>query len=209
MLHVHGDAREFIKACDRCQRVGKFSKRNGIPLNFILEVEIFDCWGIDFQGPFPSSYGGKYILVACDYVSKWVEAITTSINDARVTSKLFKNTIFSCFVVPRIPINDSFTHFIENKFEALLKKYGVHHRFILPYHLQTSGQVEITNRVIKPILEKIVTRARKDRAHKLSDALWAYRTNYKTPIGTTPYRLVFGKACHLPVKIERYGLSRL
>ena len=87
-----------------------------------------------------------------------------------------------------------------------MKKYGVHHRYALPYHPQTSGQVEITNREIKAILEKTVARSRKDWSHKLNDALWAYRTAYKTPIGTTPYRLVFGKACHLPVQLEHKAL---
>ncbi|CAO2822820.1 unnamed protein product [Amaranthus hypochondriacus] len=203
---LHKDAREFVKACDRCQRVGNLSQRNEMPLNYILEIEIFDCWGIDFQGPFPSSRGNKYILVACDYVSKWVEAIATPTNDARVVSKFFKDNIFARFGIPRILISDNGTHFIESKFEALLKKYGVHHRFALPYHPQTSGQVEITNREIKAILEKTVARSRKDWSQKLNDALWAYRTAFKTPIGTTPYRLVFGKACHLPVQLEHKAL---
>ncbi|CAJ2679749.1 unnamed protein product [Trifolium pratense] len=71
-----------------------------------------------------------------------------------------------------------------------------------PYHPQTSGQVEVSNREIKSILEKTVSTSRKDWAAKLDDALWAYRTAYKTPIGTTPFRLVYGKSCHLPVELE-------
>ena len=80
-----------------------------MPLNFILEVEIFDVWGIDFMRLFPSSRGNKYILVAVDYVSKWVEAVASPTNDSRVVAKLFKRIIFPCFGVSRVLISDNET----------------------------------------------------------------------------------------------------
>ncbi|GKD72875.1 reverse transcriptase domain-containing protein [Tanacetum coccineum] len=83
-----------------------------------------------------------------------------------------------------------------------MSKYGVTHRLSIAYHLQTSGQVEVTNRGLKRILERTVGENRASWSDKLDDALWAFRTAYKTPIGCTPYKLVYGKACHLPVELE-------
>jgi len=92
------DAHEHAKSCDTCQRSGGIGKRDEMPLTNMLEVEVFDCWGIDFVGTFPSSFSNEYILVAVDYVSKWVEAIASPKADAKTVIKFLKKNIFSRLV---------------------------------------------------------------------------------------------------------------
>ncbi|GJS10889.1 reverse transcriptase domain-containing protein [Tanacetum coccineum] len=167
----------------------------------VKNCEIFDVWGIDFMGPFPSSKGNKYILVAVDYLSKWVEAKALPTNDARVVCKFLKS-LFARFGAPRAIISDRGTHFCNDQFAKVMLKYGVTHRLSTAYHPQTSGQVEVSNRGLKRILERTVGKNRASWSDKLDDALWAFRTAYKTPIGCTPYKLVYGKACHLPIELE-------
>nr|GEV83989.1 reverse transcriptase domain-containing protein [Tanacetum cinerariifolium] len=154
---IYHDAHDMIKSCDTCQRQGKISQRDEMPQKDIQVCEIFDVWGIDFMGPFPSSKGNKYILIAVDYLSKWVEA--------------------------------------KRSLPMMLE-------LLLTYHPQTSGQVEVSNRRLKRILERTVRENRASWSDKLDDALWAFRTAFKTPICCTPYKLVYGKSFHLPIELE-------
>nr|GEZ49792.1 reverse transcriptase domain-containing protein [Tanacetum cinerariifolium] len=186
---IYKDTYEFVRNCDSCQRQGKISQRDEMPQNSIQTCEIFDVWGIDFMGPFPSSRGNKYILVAVDYLSKWVEAKALPTNDARVVCKFLKS-LFARFGSPRAIINDRSTHFCNDQFSKVMLKYGVTHRLSTAYHPQTSGQVEVSNRGLKRILERTIGENRASWSDKLDDALWAFRTSYKTPIGCTPYKLV-------------------
>ncbi|GJV44637.1 reverse transcriptase domain-containing protein [Tanacetum coccineum] len=149
MISFHGDSSTPWYGFVRIKQV---SQKDEMPQNEIQVCEIFDVWGIDFMGLFPSSRGNKYILVAIDYLSKWVEAKALPTNDARVVVKFLKS-LFARFGTPRAIISDRG----ENRASWF---------------------------------------------DKLDDALWAFRTAFKTPIGCTPYKLVYGKACHLPIELE-------
>nr|GEW59270.1 hypothetical protein [Tanacetum cinerariifolium] len=146
---------------------GKISQRDEMPQNSIQVCEIFDVWGIDFMGPLPSSKRNKYIIVAVDYLSKWVEVKVLPTNDARVVVKFLKS-LFSRFGTLKAIISDR----------------------------------EITNRGLKRKLERTVGENHALWSDKLEDALWAFRTAFKTPIGCIPYRLVYGKSCHLLLELE-------
>nr|GEX34927.1 reverse transcriptase domain-containing protein [Tanacetum cinerariifolium] len=156
-LTIYRDAQDLVKNYDVHQLQGKISQRDEMPQNYIQVYEIFDVCDIDFMGPFLSSRGNKHILVAVDYLSKWVE---------------------------------------------VMLKFGVTYRLVTPYHPQTSDQVEVSNRGLKRILKRKVGENYASWSDKLDDALWAFRTAYKTPIRCTPYKLVYGKMCHLWIKLE-------
>nr|GFB63567.1 reverse transcriptase domain-containing protein [Tanacetum cinerariifolium] len=122
-------------------------------------------------------------------------------NDARVVVKFLKS-LFARFGTPRAIISDHDTHFRNEQFAKVMLKYGVTHRLSTAYHPQTNGQVEVSNRGLKRILERTIGENRVFWSNKLDDVLLAFRTTFKTPIGCTPYKLVYGKAFHLPIELE-------
>nr|GEX60752.1 reverse transcriptase domain-containing protein [Tanacetum cinerariifolium] len=163
------------------------------------------CHSGPTEGHYGANYtakkGNKYIFVAIDYISKWVEAKALPTNDARVVVKFLKS-LFSWFGTPKAIISDRGTHFCNDQFAKVMSKYRVTHRLSTAYHPQTSSQVEVTNRGLKRILERTVGENRASWTNNLDDALWALRMAFKTPIGCTPYRLIYGNSCHLPLELE-------
>lgn len=158
-----------------------FLEDMNIPMTPILQGELFDTWRIDFMGLFMSSLGMNYILMAVDYVLKWVEVVALPNNEAHSVNAFLRKNIFSRFGMPHAIISDGGSHFYNYIFKSLLEKYRVNHIVAAPYHPQTRGQVKVSNREIKSILAKTVNANRTDWSKKLDDTLWAYHTTYKPP----------------------------
>jgi hypothetical protein len=113
---MYDDAKSFVRCCSQCRRHGNINTRDAMPLTSNLQIDIFDVWGINFMGPFPNSEGCEYILVAVDYVSKWVEVLPCQDVDAMHSKKMFYKVIFPRYGVPRIVISDGGSHFIDRTF---------------------------------------------------------------------------------------------
>jgi len=117
------------------------SKRREIPVQNIQEVEVFDCWGIDFIRPLPMSLSHEYILLVVEYVSRWVEVVPAQHANAKTMIKFLKRHIFCKFGTPRILISDRSSHFCNSSLQRVLEHYGVRHKVVIAYHPQTNGLI--------------------------------------------------------------------
>ncbi|GJU72104.1 reverse transcriptase domain-containing protein [Tanacetum coccineum] len=157
--------------------------------------------GIDLWARSRLTRGNKYISWPFHYLTKWVEVKRFHQLMSEMFFRFLKS-LFAHFGTSRAIISDRGTHFCNDQFAKVMLKYRVTHRLSTAYHPQTSGQVEVSNSGLKCILERTVGENHASWSDKLEDALWAFRTAFKTPIGCTPYKLVYEKACHLPIELE-------
>jgi hypothetical protein len=131
---MYDDTKDFIRRCGACQRHGNINSRDAMPLTNNLQIELFDVWGIDYMGPFPKSKHCEYILVAVDYISKWVEAMPCRAADSRSSKRMFEEIIILRFGTPRMVISDKGSHFIDEGFQQYLAKHGIRHNVATPYN---------------------------------------------------------------------------
>ena len=199
---IFKDAKKSVQACDSCQRVGRPGPADEMPLRPQLVIEPFERWALDFVGPInPPSNQKTYILVATEYVTKWVEAEALP----RATEESVIQFLFHLFVrygLPREVVTDGGPQFVGHKLAATLNNHHIHHKITTPYHPQANGQVENSNKIIESILTKTVASHRRDWAARLPEALWAYRTTWRSTTGYSPYHLVFGKQPIFPIEFE-------
>ena len=154
----------------------------------------FSTWGIDVVGAvhLAASNGHRYILVAIDYFTKWVEA---------ASYKTVRADIIAKYGVLHAIISDNGTNFIAKRLEEYLHSYKVKHHRSSPYRPQMNGAVESANKNLVKILKKMAE-THKDWHDKLPYVLWAYRTSVQTSTGATPYSLTYGMEPVLPIEVE-------
>ncbi|XP_072054907.1 uncharacterized protein [Arachis hypogaea] len=159
-------------------------------------------WGIDLVGPFPTAPGQlRYLIVAIDYYTKWIEAEPLASITATQCRKFVWRQIITRFGIPEVIISDNGTQFTDKKFRELLEGLHISHRFSSVEHPQTNGQVESANKIIVKGLKKRLDEAKGLWADELGSVLWSYRTTPQTSTGETPFRLTYGVEAVIPVEI--------
>ncbi|KAL2236614.1 UNVERIFIED_CONTAM: Retrovirus-related Pol polyprotein from transposon [Sesamum indicum] len=195
------DCKEFVRRCEKCQKFASQIHTHAVPMTPISITCPFDQWGIDIMGPFPPARAQKkFVIVAVEYFSKWVEAEAVSkITEREAINFIWKNIICR-FGIPRVLISDNGTQFQGRKITAWLHELKIQQNFTAVGHPQSNGQTEVTNRTILQHL-KARLRSKTEWSDELPGVLWAYRTTPRTSIGETPFSLVYGSEAVIPAEI--------
>jgi transposase InsO family protein len=191
---LNKDVAEFVKACEVCQQGGRPAKRHLWPLTPIMPLAPFEKWGIDFNGPInpSSSRGNRYIILATDYSTKWVEAKATWKNDTKVAANFLFDQILMRFGYPLELVSDQGKHFLNVLIKALTERYYISHGKTTPYNPKANGLTERADGIVGKMLNKMRSVHQQDWDEKLSSAVFAYNCTMKSTMGYTPYFLVYG-----------------
>nr|XP_025678495.1 uncharacterized protein LOC112778389 [Arachis hypogaea] len=196
------DSMQLVKNCDKCQRHANIHQAAPHQLSIISAERPFGTWGIDLVGPFPTAPGQlRYLIVAIDYFTKWIEAEPLASITATQCRKFLWRQIITRFGIPEIIISDNGTQFADTKFKEFLNGLRISHRFSSVEHPQTNGQMESANKIIVKGLKKRLDEAKGLWADELGSVLWSYRTTPQTATGETPLRLTYGTEAIIPVEI--------
>uniref|UniRef100_A0A803MDQ2 Integrase catalytic domain-containing protein n=1 Tax=Chenopodium quinoa TaxID=63459 RepID=A0A803MDQ2_CHEQI len=203
------DCMEFAKKCEACQFHANFIHTPLEPLHPTVTSWPFEAWGLDVAGPITpkSSVGHAYILAGTDYFSKWAEAIPLREVKKENVVDFIRNHIIHRYGVPRYIITDNDTPFVNKLMTSLCDKFKFTQRKSSMYNAPANGLAEAFNKTLCNLLSKITKKQKRDWHERLGEALWAYRTTYKTPTQATPYALVYGVQAIVPLEIQIPSLS--
>jgi ribonuclease HI len=198
------DCEDHPKKCRMCQIHGPFIHQAPNPLHPTVASWPFSMWGTDIVGPIdpPTSRGHRFILAATDYFTKWAEAIPLKEVKASDVVKFFKTHILYRFGTPQWIISDNGMAFKSSKVYALAEQFNIDWRFSSIYNPRANGLAEDFNKTLINIMKKTIDDNQRDWDNRLQEALWAYRTTYRTPTQVTPYSLAFEIEVVLPLEVE-------
>jgi len=192
-----------VKHCTSCKLYAPKVWAPSAPLHPVITVGPFCKWGIYFMECKPTSVTENlYIIITIYYSTKWAEAMLTFNNTTATAAHFFLNHVITCFDVPKQLVSDHGSHFEDNRWHELASHLGFLHEFSSMYYSQGNGQVEVVNKILKTMLQRIVNKHKTNWHHMLFPALWAYRTSVKTATGFTPFHLVHGIEEVLPIECE-------
>ncbi|CAJ2652721.1 unnamed protein product [Trifolium pratense] len=198
---MQADAKEHVKKCDKCQRHGDMHLAPPNELKTLSSPWPFSWWGMDLLGPFPTAAGqNKYLIVAVDYFTKWIEAEPLAHITTFNVLRFFKRNILARFGIPQVVITDNATQFTDKKVREFMAKIGTTQHFTSVEHPQTNGQAEAANRVILRGLKRRLDEAKGKWTEELHSVLWSYRTTPHSTTGETPFRLTYGTEAVIPVE---------
>ncbi|KAM1268006.1 hypothetical protein ACFX2I_000363 [Malus domestica] len=198
------DCLEHAKRCQACQFHANFIHQPPEPLHPTATSWPFDAWGLDVVGPITpkSSAGEAYILAATDYFSKWAEALPLKEVKKETVVRFIKEHIIHRYGVPRYIVTDNGKQFSNRFVDELCEKYKFKQHRSSMYHAPANGLAEAFNKTLCNLLKKVIGRTKRDWHERIGEALWAYRTTYRTPTQATPYSLVYGVEAVLPLESQ-------
>ncbi|CAN1224940.1 Transposon Tf2-9 polyprotein [Linum perenne] len=200
---IRRDSEELVKRCHKCQLFANTHHLPSTALQPIISPWPFAFWGMDLLGPFPEAVGKrKYIIVAVDYFTKWVEAEALASITAYQVQKFVLKNIITRFSLPLGFVCDHGTQFDCTAFLDFCQEFKIMVRLASVAYPQANGQTEAINKLILRGLKKRVDDAKGKWVDELPNILWAHRTSYKTATDETPYTLVYGTEAVLPVEVN-------
>ncbi|GAU33995.1 hypothetical protein TSUD_212560 [Trifolium subterraneum] len=190
---MQNDARDHVLKCDKCQRHGDMHLAPANELKTMISPWPFAWWGMDILGPFPTAARQvKYLIVAVDYFTKWIEAEPLAKISASNILRFFKRDVLARFGIPQVVVTDNGTQFTNKKFQEFLAAIGTTQHFTSVEHPQTNGQAEAANRVLLRGLRRRMGASKGNWTEELHNVLWSYRTTPHSTTGETPFRLTYG-----------------
>uniref|UniRef100_A0A2N9GR51 Uncharacterized protein n=1 Tax=Fagus sylvatica TaxID=28930 RepID=A0A2N9GR51_FAGSY len=204
---MKADACKFVQSCDKCQRFANLLHSPPVELVPMTAPWPFAQWGLDIMGPFPIGRRQlKFLVVAIDYFTKWVEAEPLATITERNIQNFVWKAVICRFGIPRVLVSDNGKQFDNPRFRQFSQELGIHNHYSSPGHPQANGQVEVTNRSLLKLIKTRLEGAKGLWPEELPSILWAYRTTVRIPTGETPFRMTFGSEAVVPVEI---GLTTL